>query len=185
MFSFLFQKQKKMEIDETHPRTILHFDIDYYYAQVEELLDPSLKTKAFGIQQNYHIVTCNYVARAKGVDKWMLLTDALKKCPDLVLVNGEDTTKYKEFSAKIFEVMHKFTSSVERLGMDENWLDVTDIIEKRMKELDPGDQPVIEGCTFPEDGVGFDSCSCGCARRMILATHLAKEIRTALFEELG
>jgi DNA polymerase iota len=176
-----------IDVDETHPRTILHFDIDYYYAQVEEILDPSLKNKPVGIQQRAHVVTTNYVARNLGVSKMTPLTAALKIIPNLVLINGEDTTKYKEFSAKIFEVMHTFTPNVERLGMDENYLDVTDIIERRLKELDDGDEVKVEGCVYPEDSAAalFTSCSCGCARRMILATHLAKEIRDRLFEELG
>ena len=46
-----------------HSRTIIHFDIDCFYAQVEMLKDPSLKDKPLGIQQKNIVVTCNYPAR--------------------------------------------------------------------------------------------------------------------------
>lgn len=54
-----------------------------------------------GIQQKNIIVTCNYVARELGVTKLMSLTHAKEKCPQLVLVNGEDLTHYREMSYKV------------------------------------------------------------------------------------
>lgn len=54
-----------------------------------------------GIQQKYIIVTCNYVARERGVTKLMSVTDAKEKCPELVLVKGEDLTHYREMSYKV------------------------------------------------------------------------------------
>ena len=75
---------------QEHSRVIIHIDIDCFYAQVEMVADPSLVSKPLGIQQKNIVVTCNYVARASGVGKCMLVTEALKVCPALVLVNGED-----------------------------------------------------------------------------------------------
>lgn len=54
-----------------------------------------------GIQQKYIIVTCNYVAREMGVTKLMSVTNAVEKCPQLVLVKGEDLTHYREMSYKV------------------------------------------------------------------------------------
>lgn len=54
-----------------------------------------------GIQQKYIIVTCNYVARELGVTKLMSITHAKEKCPQLVLVKGEDLTHYREMSYKV------------------------------------------------------------------------------------
>lgn len=54
-----------------------------------------------GIQQKYLIVTCNYVAREMGVTKLMSVTQAKEKCPQLVLVKGEDLTHYREISYKV------------------------------------------------------------------------------------
>ena len=46
---------------DDHSRTILHFDIDCFYAQVETVLNPSLADKPIGIQQKNIVVTCNYL----------------------------------------------------------------------------------------------------------------------------
>lgn len=54
-----------------------------------------------GVQQKYLVVTCNYEARKLGVKKLMNVGDAKEKCPQLVLVNGEDLTPYREMSYKV------------------------------------------------------------------------------------
>lgn len=54
-----------------------------------------------GIQQKNIVVTCNYVARRYGVTKLMYIKDAKEKCPQLVLVSGEDLTNYRNMSYKI------------------------------------------------------------------------------------
>lgn len=54
-----------------------------------------------GIKQKYCLVTCNYPAREKGVTKGISITEAIKICPEIVVVNGEDLTHYREMSYKI------------------------------------------------------------------------------------
>ena len=65
-----------------------------------------------GVQQKYIIVTCNYVARGRGVTKLMGVKEALEKCPDLVLVKGEDLTHYREISYRVTGalLLHCYTS---------------------------------------------------------------------------
>ena len=116
-----------------HSRTIIHVDIDCFYAQVEMIRRPELRQVPLGIQQKHIVVTCNYVARERGVKKLVFVSDAKKKCPDLVLVNGEDLTVYRDFSGKVHNLLtRKFTPLVERLGMDENFLDVTELVSSRL-----------------------------------------------------
>ncbi|XP_058813261.1 DNA polymerase iota [Topomyia yanbarensis] len=179
---------------EDHSRVIIHIDMDYFYAQVEEILDPSLKNKPFGVKQRFNMVTANYIAREYGVKKLMLISEAKKLCPELVLVNGEDLTKYRQMSVKINEIMHKFTSNVEKLGLDENYLDVTKEINQRLEQGPSIEQlQTVEGLIHPpveEPGLSHReafqrACSCGCDRRLILASHMAKEIRECVFRELG
>lgn len=167
-----------------HPRTIIHIDIDCFYAQVEEILRPELRTQPVGIQQKNIIVTCNYVARSFGVGKLQLLTEALKRCPELVLVNGEDLTKYRKMSADIFDVLHTFTGEVEKLGMDENYLDVTALVEQRLAAATPITDELQFGFQFPVEDK-LSACSCGCGQRLVWGSLLAKEIRDKLFAELG
>ena len=92
------------------------------------LKDPSLREHPLGIQQKNIVVTCNYKARRLGVVKCSLIEEAKKACPTLVLVNGEDLAEYRRYSLKIFDLIKeagKGKCAVERLGMDENFIDVT------------------------------------------------------------
>ena len=118
-----------------HSRTIIHIDIDCFYAQVEMVRNPQLREVPLGIQQKNIVVTCNYVARKHGVKKLIFVSDAKEKCPDLVLVNGEDLTTYREFSAKVHALLtREFTPLAERLGMDENFLDVSQLVKSRLQD---------------------------------------------------
>ena len=65
-----------------------------------------------------------------GVVKCSWIEDAKKLCPSLVLVNGEDLAEYRRYSQKIFELIKKMGKGlcpVERLGMDENFIDVSNL----------------------------------------------------------
>ncbi|XP_017504154.2 DNA polymerase iota isoform X3 [Manis javanica] len=116
-------------------RVIVHVDLDCFYAQVEMISNPELKGKPLGVQQKYLVVTCNYEARKLGVKKLMNVGDAKEKCPQLVLVNGEDLTPYREMSYKVTGLLEEFSPVVERLGFDENFVDLTELVEKRLQQL--------------------------------------------------
>ena len=92
------------------------------------LKDSSLRECPLGVQQKNIVVTCNYLARKMGVIKCSLVKDAKTVCPALVLVNGEDLAEYRRYSQKIFDLIKERgyrKCPVERLGMDENFMDVT------------------------------------------------------------
>lgn len=154
-----------LDTPESHQRTIIHIDIDCFYAQVEEIRNPLLRTKPLGIQQKNIIVTCNYIARQFGIQKLMLLSEAKKLCPQLTLVNGEDLTNYRKMSASIFDILLMFTPCVEKLGMDENWLDVSEVVNKKLAELGDDCIPIPDGYIYPEDA-SLSSCNCGCEKRL-------------------
>ncbi|EDW24654.1 GL24261 [Drosophila persimilis] len=170
---------------EAHQRTIVHLDMDYFYAQVEEIRDPTLRTKALGIQQKNILVTCNYVARARGVNKLMLITEAQRLCPDLVLVNGEDLAPYRLMSQKIFDLLLNYTPMVEKLGFDENFMDVSALVDLRQAHAADAQQRPPVGHTYPDDGTPLTTCSCGCAQRLAIGTRIAQEIREELKLRLG
>ena len=112
-FNSIFDEHQETN-DETNicmkrNRVILHFDIDCFYAQVEMIKDPSLASKPLGIQQKNIVVTCNYIAREKGVGKCTWIPDAKKACPELVLVNGEDLADYRRWSQQIFDLIYRNT----------------------------------------------------------------------------
>lgn len=172
-----------------HPRTIIHIDVDCFYAQVEMLRHPEFDGKPLGVQQKNLVVTSNYLAREYGIKKCMSVQEALKLCPELALVNGEDLTNYRHFSDKILEVLHQFTPLVERLGFDDNFLDVTSIVQKYMNS---GNESEINMNISMEDeapvgevfGPADEECPCGCHSRLIIASKIAAEIRQKVYKEL-
>lgn len=172
-----------------HPRTIIHIDVDCFYAQVEMLRHPELEGKPLGVQQKNLVVTSNYLAREYGIEKCMSVQEALRKCPGLALVNGEDLTNYRHYSAKILEILQQFTPLVERLGFDDNFMDVTSIVQKYMNS---GNDSELNMSISMEDespvgevfGPAEEECPCGCHARLIVASKIASEIRKRICKEL-
>lgn len=74
------------------------------------------------------IATCNYKARQFGVRSAMPTGQALKLCPDLVVIPGT-MAKYREAALKIRQIFYRYTDKVEPLSLDEAYLDVTDCTE--------------------------------------------------------
>uniref|UniRef100_A0A8D2DZT1 DNA polymerase iota n=1 Tax=Sciurus vulgaris TaxID=55149 RepID=A0A8D2DZT1_SCIVU len=138
-------------------RVIIHVDLDCFYAQVEMISNPELKDKPLGVQQKYLVVTCNYEARKLGVRKLMNVRDAKEKCPQLVLVNGEDLTRYREMSYKVTELLEEFSPVVERLGFDENFVDLTEIVEKKLQQLqsDELSEVTVSGHVYNNQCIGY------------------------------
>ncbi|KAI1179561.1 hypothetical protein F4777DRAFT_435827 [Nemania sp. FL0916] len=142
-------------------RIILHFDYDCFYASVFENAAPALKSQPLGVQQKSILATCNYVARARGVRKLMLVSEAQRICPDLVLVNGEDLTRFRTVSKTLWAFLraHSWNRRVERLGLDEVFLDVTDVVAYNQALLNPH---ALSASFFqldrtdPERGFAFD-----------------------------
>lgn len=175
-----------------HPRTIIHIDVDCFYAQVEMLKHPKFKGKPLGVQQKNIVVTSNYLAREYGVKKCMLVQEALRLCPGLILVNGEDLTNYRHYSNKISEILHQFTPLVERLGLDDNFLDMSLVVEKHLKPQNDSELDMSSSSTDEElkESVGKifgsseEECPCGCHMRLMVAYRLAAEIRSRIFQEL-
>ena len=165
-----------------HRRTIIHIDIDCFYAQVEMINNPILRAKPLGIKQKNIVVTCNYVAREAGVKKTSWIKDARKICPDLVLVNGEDLHRYRKFSENIFSILQSYKCPVEKLGMDENFMDVTKLVCSKAENLKFHEEPEICRHSFNSNSEAL--CNCGCDIRLKIGSRLANEIREKLYSEL-
>ncbi|XP_045595599.2 DNA polymerase iota isoform X1 [Procambarus clarkii] len=172
-------------LPEHHRRTILHIDIDCFYAQVEMVRNPSLRDKPLGIKQKNLMVTCNYIARSLGVKKSMWVKDALEFLPSLILIDGSDLTPYRKFSSNISAIAQTFSPHVERLGLDENFIDVTDIVQN----YSCAEKDEIEGHVYGDkepNQVFFQSrCGCGCQERLISGTYIARELRQQIFATTG
>ena len=90
-------------------RKIIHCDCDSFYASVEMRDNPSLLEKAIAVggspDQRGVIATCNYKAREFGLHSAMPMSQALRACPDLVIIRP-NMEKYKNESQKIQKIFH-------------------------------------------------------------------------------
>jgi len=113
-------------------RKIIHCDCDCFYAAVEMRDDPSLVNLPIAIggksDRRGVVATCNYKARQFGVRSAMPTGQALKLCPDLVVIPGT-MAKYREAALQIRQIFYRYTDKVEPLSLDEAYLDVTDCTE--------------------------------------------------------
>ena len=96
-------------------------DYDCFYAAVFEREDPTLKSLPLAVQQKQIIVTCNYEARRRGLYKLQLVREAREKCPDVIIVLGEDLTRFRNASKDNYTFLRSYvwSNKVERLGFDE------------------------------------------------------------------
>lgn len=158
-------------------RVILHFDADCFYAQIEELRDPLLRDKPLGITQKYLVVTCNYPARNAGVTKLMNIDDAKKKCPELVLVPGEDLTPYRNQSDEVLRVLREFGSATQKLGMDEVCVDVTVRCKEMVRKCRAAMHPVTVPCGDNKSSSACELRWCGHVHRSQDGVHSTSRYR--------
>ena len=110
-------------------RSILHCDLNGFYASVECLFRPELKTVPMAVcgnVENRHgiILAKNEIAKKYGIVTAETVWQAKKKCPDLVLVPPHHD-RYAEYSKIVNQIYNRYTDMVEPFGIDESWLDVT------------------------------------------------------------
>jgi DNA polymerase-4 len=102
--------------------TILHADLDAFYASVEQLLDPSLRGKPIAVGGGV-VLAASYEARAFGVRAGMPGRRARELCPQLTFVGGH-FTDYQRLGDAAIKVLNDFTPLVERISIDEAFADV-------------------------------------------------------------
>ena len=105
---------------------ILHVDMDAFFVEVERLRRPELRGRPVlvgGLGPRAVVAAASYEARAFGVGSAMPMTEARRRCPPAVLV-APDHRQYGAASREVFEVLASFTPLVERLSVDEAFLDV-------------------------------------------------------------
>ncbi|XP_043993281.1 DNA polymerase eta [Gambusia affinis] len=155
-------------MDYGKERVVALVDMDCFYVQVEQRLNPALKNTSCVVAQyktwkGGGIIAVSYEARAHGVTRNMWVDDAKKLCPDLQVArvresHGKaDLTHYREASVEVIEVMSRF-AVIERASIDEAYMDLTAAVQQRCKNI--ADQPIdqrllrtthIQGYPFPDN----------------------------------
>lgn len=112
--------------DELFALSIAHMDCDAFYASVEKRDNPALRDQAVivGGGQRGVVSTCCYIARIKGVRSAMPMFQALKLCPEAVVVKPRFSA-YIEASRAIRAMMEELTPAIEPLSLDEAFMDLT------------------------------------------------------------
>lgn len=110
-------------------RTILHSDLNAFYASVEIMFNPELRGKAVavcGSTEDRHgiVLAKSEAARRCGIRAGMVNWEARQRCPGLILIRPH-YEQYLKYSRLAREIYCRYTDLVEPYGMDECWLDVT------------------------------------------------------------
>lgn len=126
-------------------RVVALVDMDCFYVQVEQRLNPALSGTPCVVAQyktwkGGGIIAVSYEARAHGVTRNMWVDDAKKLCPNLQVArvresHGKaDLTHYRDASVEVIEVMSRF-AVIERASIDEAYMDLTAAIQQRLKNM--------------------------------------------------
>ncbi|HJM83604.1 MAG TPA: DNA polymerase IV [Nitrospinota bacterium] len=127
-----------MERNLLEEKIIFHVDMDAFFVSVEESLNPSLKGKPVvvgGDPAGRGVVSsASYAAREHGIHSGMPAAEAKRLCPRAIFLRGSMCV-YLERSNRVMEILERFTPVLEKVSIDEAYLDLTGC--KRVHKADP------------------------------------------------
>ncbi|XP_050068688.1 DNA polymerase eta [Anopheles maculipalpis] len=157
-----------INIKNKFDRVVVLVDMDCFYCQVEEKLNPAIRGKPIAVVQ-YNpwqgggIIAVNYPARAEGVTRHMRGDEAKQHCPEIELpqvpqIRGKaDLTRYREAGKEVADVLQRFTPLLERASVDEAYLDITERVLTRIHEMNEGRFQLLPEKLDNTFAVGYES----------------------------
>ncbi len=120
----------------TRERYIIHVDMDAFFASIEQRDNPAYRGRPVVVGADPKlgrgrgvVSAASYEARKYGIHSAMPISTAYRRCPDAVFL-GVDMDRYIRESDKIFSILESFTPEVERVSVDEAFLDISDTYKK-------------------------------------------------------
>ena len=111
---------------------VAHLDLDAFYAGVEELENPALRTQPLVVGGDPRgrgvVATANYVARRFGIHSAMSCAEALRRCPQAVFLRPRHSV-YREHSRAVWNTVRGIVPTIEQTGIDEGYLDVEQVAD--------------------------------------------------------
>ncbi len=151
-------------------RIILHIDMDYFFAQIEERENPRFKGRPVVVGANPKkgkgrgvVSTCNYHARKYKIKSGMPISRAYKLCPKAVFL-PVNMSFYKKVSSSIFKNIEKKHKKIEKISLDEAYVDLTSSVKSFKKAEEIGEKIKTE--IFKKEKL---TCSVGIAENKMLA----------------
>jgi len=112
---------------------LAHVDLDAFFATVEELEDPSLRSRPLvvgGAPQGRGVVaTANYAARRFGIRSAMSSAEALRRCPEVIFLRPRHSL-YRQYSQAVWTAIREVVPRVEQVGIDEGYLDIGTVVTR-------------------------------------------------------
>src|SRR5438034_8721764 len=109
------------------PGIVAHLDLDAFYAAVEELESPELRSQPLVVGGDPSgrgvVATANYKARKFGIHSAMSCAEALRRCPQAVFVRPRHSL-YRDYSREVWSTIREIVPTVEQAGTDEGYLDL-------------------------------------------------------------
>jgi DNA polymerase-4 len=142
---------------------VAHLDLDAFYAAVEELEDPRLRTQPLIVGGDPRgrgvVATANYAARQFGIHSAMSCAEALRRCPHAVFLRPRHTL-YRDYSRSVWSVVREVVPTVERTGLDEGYLDVGEVARDflQARVVAEAVQTAVRAATSLACSLGVASC---------------------------
>jgi len=150
-------------MDDRAARPLAHLDLDAFFAAVEELGNPDLRTKPLVVGGDPRgrgvVATANYVARRFGIHSAMSCAEAFRRCPDAVFVRPRHKV-YSEYSREVWATVRQVVPTVERTGLDEGYLDLGEVARdfNEARSVAEAVQTAVRGATSLACSLGVAPC---------------------------